>query len=206
MSKADFLASLDTEHQLLVAFYAPDDARSASVLSELGAFACRAAAHYPNLRLHRVNHKANPYLTARMLLTEVPELHYLVRPKDGEWTSYKIEIEAGGGSGSLSEFMASQGWALQMPEGGSAQRFCSPFNTCGLALGRIAEAGSILEDALPIPRWLALIVIPAIITLAGRVIIDGMYAADALVRSALRPGGGGGAQESPPGSDNKKRQ
>ncbi|KAJ2764530.1 hypothetical protein IWQ56_004450, partial [Coemansia nantahalensis] len=196
---ADFLTSLGTEHQLLVAFYAPDDAQSASVLSELGAFACRAAAHYPNLRLHRVNHKANPYLTARMLLTEVPELHYL-------WTSYKIETEAGGGSGSLSEFMAGQGWALQMPEGGSAQRFCSPFNTCGLALGRIAEVGSVVEDALPIPRWLALIVIPAIITLAGRVIIDGMYAADALVRSALRPGGGGGAQESPPGSDNKKRQ
>ncbi|KAJ2764954.1 hypothetical protein IWQ57_004974, partial [Coemansia nantahalensis] len=70
MSKADFLTSLGTEHQLLVAFYAPDDAQSASVLSELGAFACRAAAHYPNLRLHRVNHKANPYLTARMLLTE----------------------------------------------------------------------------------------------------------------------------------------
>ncbi|KAJ2697375.1 hypothetical protein H4R19_005669, partial [Coemansia spiralis] len=197
-------------HQMLVAFYAPDDADSEGVLSSLDGFASIAASHHPDLRLRKVNHREKPYLTARMLLLEIPELHYLVKPKDGEWTSYKIEIEAVNSPHTLAEFMASQGWRAQTPAGGSAQRFCSPFNFCGIALAALAEAGSALEDALPIPRWLALIVIPAIITLVGRVIIDGMYAADAFIRSTLRRGGNTGENGTKDGdracSNVKKKQ
>ncbi|KAJ1726675.1 hypothetical protein LPJ61_005026, partial [Coemansia biformis] len=171
MSKADFLVHLSAERPMLIAFYESGDALSESAVGELEAFAVQVATHHPDLHLRKVNHRNNPYLTARMLLTEIPELHLLLKDEGSEWTSYKIEI--GDEPGALAEFMDSQRWRTQAPVGGSAQMFCSPFNACGKTLAVIAEMGHALEAVLPLPRWLALIVIPAMITLVGRFIIQG---------------------------------
>ncbi|KAJ2784103.1 hypothetical protein H4R18_001325 [Coemansia javaensis] len=198
ITKAGFLERLDTEQTMLVAVYERGDAQSESVLSEIEEFAALAAAHYPDLHVSKVDHRDSPYLTARLLLTEIPELRLLVRDKDDQWAAYKIDTDDG--SEPVAEFVASRRWESREPVGGSAQMFCSPFNLCGRAMGAFAEYSSAFDAAVPIPRWLALIVIPALITLAGRFIIEAMYAADMYVRSAI------GAQPAPATAADKKRQ
>ncbi|KAJ2492290.1 hypothetical protein IWW37_001602 [Coemansia sp. RSA 2050] len=85
----------------------------------------------------------------------------------------------------MAHYMDNQLWLDEAPLGSQAQMYCSPFNLCGKTLAFIAEKSSLVESALPIPKWLAMILIPAIITFAGRFIIDGMYGAEEQIRNVL---------------------
>ncbi|KAJ1784663.1 hypothetical protein LPJ59_006308, partial [Coemansia sp. RSA 2399] len=53
-------------------------------------------------------------------------------------------------------------------------------------LAVIADKGSVVDQYIPLPRWLAVILIPALITFVGRFIIEGMYAVENQVRGVFR--------------------
>ncbi|KAJ2643686.1 hypothetical protein GGF44_001050 [Coemansia sp. RSA 1694] len=167
MTKASLLEYLDTKQSILISFYGTDSKESDKALSDFEVFAKEAATRYPDLQLGKVDFKQSPYLTARMLLTG----------------AYNMEISFG--AEEMVHYMDNQLWLDEAALGGKAQMYCSPFNFCGKSLAFIAEKSSAVEGALPIPKWLALILIPAVITFAGRFIIDGMYGAEERIRSAL---------------------
>ncbi|KAI9505711.1 hypothetical protein BX070DRAFT_220579 [Coemansia spiralis] len=184
ISKSDFLEKLDGQQNMLLNFYETGNEESDKVLKEFEAFAERAATRYPGLYLGKVDFKENPYLTARMLLTGIPELRLLVRDQAGKWSAYNPEISEG--ADELIEYMDNQHWYSAEPVGSKRQLYCSPFNFCGKLLAVIADKGSIVDRYIPLPKWLALIVIPALFTFAGRFIIEGMYAAEDRVRGFFR--------------------
>ncbi|KAJ1939431.1 hypothetical protein FBU59_004126 [Linderina macrospora] len=86
----------------------------------------------------------------------------------------------------LFEYLDNQQWLLESPVGDARQAYCSPFNLCGRTLAWIADSASVLEDIIPLPKWLAIIIIPALITFAGRFIIEAMYGAEEVVTNAFR--------------------
>ncbi|KAJ2335123.1 hypothetical protein GGI00_001524 [Coemansia sp. RSA 2681] len=167
MTKESFLEYLDTKQSILISFYGTNSKESDKALGDFEVFAKEAATRYPDLQLGKVDFKQSPYLTARMLLTG----------------AYNMEISFG--AEETVHYMDNQLWLDEAALGGKAQMYCSPFNFCGKLLAFIAEKSSAVEGALPIPKWLALILIPAVITFAGRFIIDGMYGAEERIRSAL---------------------
>ncbi|KAJ2740768.1 hypothetical protein H4S06_006031 [Coemansia sp. BCRC 34490] len=145
------------------------------------AFAKRAASRYPGLYVGKVNTKASPYLTARLLLTEIPELRLIIKDEEGKWIAYSPELPEN--ADELVEYMDSQRWYLAEPLGSRRQLYCSPFNFCGRVLAAIAETGDLVDQYIPLPKWLAVILIPALITFAGRFVIQGMYAAEEQIRA-----------------------
>ncbi|KAJ2736057.1 hypothetical protein H4R23_002089 [Coemansia sp. Cherry 401B] len=98
----------------------------------------------------------------------------------GVWAAYNIEIDKG--TDMVVEFMRSQHLHGQMSP---PPALCTPFNICGRALGWFAEASIAFDRMLPIPRWLAILLLPALSAFIGRFIIDGMYATETRVRSAI---------------------
>ncbi|KAJ2311672.1 hypothetical protein IWW54_002509 [Coemansia sp. RSA 2705] len=98
----------------------------------------------------------------------------------GVWAAYNIEIDKG--TDMVVEFMRSQHLRGQMSP---PPALCTPFNICGRALGWFAEASIAFDRMLPIPRWLAILLLPALSAFIGRFIIDGMYATETRVRSAI---------------------
>ncbi|KAJ2400856.1 hypothetical protein GGI10_006156, partial [Coemansia sp. RSA 2530] len=178
VTKESFLTYLDTKQSMLISFYQSDDGESDRALSDMYAFAEKAASQYPDLQLGKVDIRQNPYLTARMLLTGVPELRLLVK---GE----AYGMDGANSAEEIARYMDNQLWLDEAPLGGQAQMYCSPFNFCGKALGYIADKSSAMESVLPIPTWLAMLLVPAIITFAGRFIIDGMYGAEEQIRNIL---------------------
>ncbi|KAJ2109842.1 hypothetical protein IW146_006174 [Coemansia sp. RSA 922] len=183
MTKESFLTYLDTKQSMLISFYQKDNAESDKALSDFETFAKEAATRYPDLQLGKVDFKQSPYLTARMLLTGVPELRLLIKGEDSAWRAYNMEITFG--AEEMVHYMDNQLWLDEAPLGGQAQMYCSPFNFCGKALAFIADKSTAMESALPIPKWLAMLLVPAIITFAGRFIIDGMYGAEEQIRNLL---------------------
>ncbi|KAJ2037597.1 hypothetical protein H4S04_002585 [Coemansia sp. S16] len=167
MTKESFLTYLDTKQSMLISFYQKDSAESDKALGDFDTFAKEAATRYPDLQLGKVDFKQSPYLTARMLLTG----------------AYNMEITFG--AEEMVHYMDNQLWLDEAPLGGQAQMYCSPFNFCGKALAFIADKSTAMESALPIPKWLAMLLVPAIITFAGRFIIDGMYGAEEQIRNLL---------------------
>ncbi|KAJ2744751.1 hypothetical protein GGI20_002720 [Coemansia sp. BCRC 34301] len=167
MTKELFLKYLDTKQSMLISFYGADSKESDKALSDFDEFARKAVKRYPDLQLGKVDFKQSPYLTARMLLTG----------------AYNVEIPFD--ADEMVRYIDNQLWLDEAALGGKAQMYCSPFNFCGKALAFIADKSSAVEDVLPIPKWLALILIPAIITFAGRFIIDGMYGAEEWIRNFL---------------------
>ncbi|KAJ2011028.1 hypothetical protein GGI06_004694 [Coemansia sp. S85] len=174
VTKESFLTYLDTKQSMLISFYQSDDGESDRALSDMYAFAEKAASQYPDLQLGKVDIRQNPYLTARMLLTgEI----------DSAWRAYGMD--GANSAEEIARYMDNQLWLDEAPLGGQAQMYCSPFNFCGKALGYIADKSSAMESVLPIPTWLAMLLVPAIITFAGRFIIDGMYGAEEQIRNIL---------------------
>ncbi|KAJ2748780.1 hypothetical protein GGI19_005969 [Coemansia pectinata] len=167
MTKESFLTYLDTKQSMLISFYQKDSEESDKALGDFDTFAKKVVTRYPDLQLGKVDFKQSPYLTARMLLTG----------------AYNMEIEFG--AEEMVHYMDNQLWLDEAPLGGQAQMYCSPFNFCGKALAFIADKSSAMESALPIPKWLAMLLVPAIITFAGRFIIDGMYGAEEQIRNLL---------------------
>ncbi|KAJ2080324.1 hypothetical protein H4R24_003151 [Coemansia sp. RSA 988] len=180
VTKSEFLMLLQEEQDMIIGFYKEDDEDSERAIAKLGDFATQAVSTHPNMRLRKVNHKNSPYMTARLLLTRIPELRLLIKGGDHSWTAYSIDVDEG--SESIAEYISNRRWVSQEPIGSRAQMYCSPFNTCGKALAFIAENGSAAESVLPIPKWLAVILIPVLISYIGRFIINGMYAADGYIR------------------------
>ncbi|KAJ2910524.1 hypothetical protein GGI21_000780 [Coemansia aciculifera] len=168
---------------MLIGFYGDNSEESDKALSDFEQFAKKAATRYPDLQLGIVDYKQSPYLTARMLLTGVPELRLLVKGEDAAWRAYNVEATLS--AEEMIQYMDNQLWLDDTALGGQAQMYCSPFNFCGKALAFIADKSSAIESKLPIPQWLALILIPALITFAGRFIIDGMYGAEERIRNLL---------------------
>ncbi|KAJ2319045.1 spliceosomal snRNP assembly [Coemansia sp. RSA 2704] len=179
-TKADFFSFLATKQYILMGFYEEGDDESTAAIHGLNQFAASAAEDYPSMQLCKVNHQTNPYLTARMLLKTIPELRLLVKNIDGVWAAYNIEIDKG--TDMVVEFMRSQHLRGQMSP---PPALCTPFNICGRALGWFAEASIAFDRMLPIPRWLAILLLPALSAFIGRFIIDGMYATETRVRSAI---------------------
>ncbi|KAJ2768478.1 hypothetical protein GGI18_005587, partial [Coemansia linderi] len=167
VTKESFLTYLDTKQSMLISFYQSDDGESDRALSDMYAFAEKAALQYPDLQLGKVDIRQNPYLTARMLLTGA------------------YGMDGANSAEEMARYMDNQLWLDEAPLGGQAQMYCSPFNFCGKALGYIADKSSAMESVLPIPTWLAMLLVPAIITFAGRFIIDGMYGAEERIRNIL---------------------
>ncbi|KAJ1810596.1 hypothetical protein LPJ75_004199, partial [Coemansia sp. RSA 2598] len=100
----------------------------------------------------------------------------------GKWVSHSLDAEIS--AADLASYMDSQGWML--PSNNiQGQNFCTPFNFCGRILGDLAEKSIAFERALPIPKWLAMILIPALITFAGRFIIESMYSTEERLRAAV---------------------
>ncbi|KAJ2005769.1 hypothetical protein GGI04_001500 [Coemansia thaxteri] len=189
VTKESFLEYLDTKQSMLIGFYQLDKDESSKVLYSLNAFAKKAAARYPDLQVGKVDFKQNPYLTARMLLTGIPEMRLLIKGQgmlivllDTD-AAYNLEVIDD--AEELMEYMDNQLWLNEVPLGSQEQMYCSPFNFCGKMLGLFADKSSKIESVLPIPKWLALILIPALITFAGRFIIDGMYSAEEQIRNLL---------------------
>ncbi|KAJ2479368.1 hypothetical protein IWW56_003118 [Coemansia sp. RSA 2131] len=102
---------------------------------------------------------------------------------EGEWSAYTYDTDEG--VGGIADYIDNQRWHEQLPSDSLAYALCSPFNFCGKALAVFAEASIAFERILPIPRWLALLLIPSFMAFVGRFIIDGMYAAEDRVRSTL---------------------
>ncbi|KAJ1665558.1 hypothetical protein EV178_003063 [Coemansia sp. RSA 1646] len=184
VGKHEFLEKLQGEQSMLLNFYEDGNKESDEALKEFEAFAKRAAFRYPDLYIGKVNFKTNPYLTARLLLTGIPELRLIVKNQDGGWAAYNPEISEG--ADELVEYMDNQQWYLTEPVGSKQQLYCSPFNFCGKILAVIADKGSVIDKYVPLPKWLAVIMIPALITFAGRFIIEGMYATENRVRALFR--------------------
>ncbi|KAJ1952459.1 hypothetical protein GGI12_006239, partial [Dipsacomyces acuminosporus] len=136
------------------------------------------------MQLGKANTKTSPYLTARLLLTEIPQLRLLIKSEGGKWSVYSPEIADG--SEALLDYFDNQGWLDEVPVGGKAQLYCSPFNMCGKTLALIADKLNALEDLIPLPKWMVMILLPALVTFVGRFIIEGMYAAEAHIRDAYR--------------------
>ncbi|KAJ2610845.1 hypothetical protein H4S08_003428, partial [Coemansia sp. RSA 1365] len=155
---------------MIIGFYKDDDEDSEKVIAELNDFATQAVSFYPSMQLRKVNHKDSPYMTARLLLTRIPELRLLVKGSDHNWAAYNIDVDEG--SESIADYISNKRWILQEPIGSRAQMYCSPFNICGKVLAFIAEKGSAAENMLPMPRWLAVILVPALISFIGRFIIN----------------------------------
>ncbi|KAJ2504641.1 hypothetical protein GGI11_007292 [Coemansia sp. RSA 2049] len=181
VGKAEFLEQLHGKQSMLLNFYEDGNEESDMALKVFEAFAKRAASRYPGLYVGRVNTKASPYLTARLLLTEIPELRLIIKDEEGKWIAYSPEPPEN--ADELVEYMDSQRWYLAEPLGGRRQLYCSPFNFCGRALAAIAETGDLVDQYIPLPKWLAVILVPALITFAGRFIIQGMYAAEEQIRA-----------------------
>ncbi|KAJ1747683.1 hypothetical protein LPJ78_005126 [Coemansia sp. RSA 989] len=175
-TKHDFNTYLLTKQQVLMAFYENSDPESLQVMSKLEKV---SAASHPDLHICKVNHKNNPYLTARLLLTKVPEVHLLI--KDKQWSAYTIDMD--GEPSEIAERISKQ---LQNSHLDAGKNICTPFNFCGKMLATLAEASVAFDRILPLPRWLALLLIPAFMAYIGRFIIDGMYAMEARVKLAFR--------------------
>ncbi|KAJ1941299.1 hypothetical protein GGF37_003616 [Kickxella alabastrina] len=180
MSKNDFIEHLDTSGRVLIGFYEEGQEESSNMLSELSAFCALAADKHPDLQVSKINYQKSPYLTARLLLTSIPELRLLAKTKSGKWEAQSIDVTQT--AEELIEYMDSQAWVRRSSKN-QGQTFCTPFNVCGQTLGFIAEKSIALDSALPIPKWLAMILVPALITIAGRFIIDGMYSFEEWVRA-----------------------
>ncbi|KAI8322335.1 hypothetical protein GQ54DRAFT_297453 [Martensiomyces pterosporus] len=180
ISKADLFRYLDTKESILISFYEQGKKESDEASKEFEAFAAQASTKYPDLQLGKVNYKTNPYLAARFLLTEIPELRLLIKNEGGKWAAYSPAIAEG--SEELIDYLDNQNWLDESPIGSQMQLYCSPFNLCGASLAFIAEKVSGLDDLIPLPRWLAMILLPALFAFLGRFIIEGMYAAEGQVR------------------------
>ncbi|KAJ2864340.1 hypothetical protein FB639_005212, partial [Coemansia asiatica] len=100
----------------------------------------------------------------------------------GKWMSHSIDVDIS--VEGLSSYVDNQSWMLHAKDA-HVLTFCTPFNFCGRMLGALAEKSIALERALPIPKWLAMILIPALITFAGRFVIESMYSTEERVRTAL---------------------
>ncbi|KAJ2228623.1 hypothetical protein IWW45_006529 [Coemansia sp. RSA 485] len=175
LNKNTFFNNLSTGQTMLVGFTMKGQSESENMLDELEMFAGSAQDRYPDLEVYKVDQKMEPYLTARMLLENIPELHLLVRDSSGKWGSHAIDAEIS--AEDLISYMDNQGW-LQHSGGMQGSNICTPFNLCGRAFGAFAEKSVAFERALPIPKWLAVILIPALIAFAGRFIIESMYSAE----------------------------
>ncbi|KAJ2529274.1 hypothetical protein EV175_007382, partial [Coemansia sp. RSA 1933] len=132
VDKHKFLEKLQGEQSILLSFYDDGNEESDKAMSEFEAFAERAASRYPDLYVGKVNFKANPYMTARLLLTGIPQLRLVVKGQDGNWVAYNPEIAEG--ADELFEYMDNQQWYLDDPVGNRQQLYCSPFNFCGKVL------------------------------------------------------------------------
>ncbi|KAJ2722619.1 hypothetical protein GGI07_003206 [Coemansia sp. Benny D115] len=186
MSKADFVEHLKGEQSVVIGFYEQDHHESASMLDELEALAALAKLKHPELNVRKVNHAKSPYLTARMLLTSMPELHFIAKDVNGKWSARSLDPTQS--ATEIADYVSKR---LLERKRAAAPALCTPFNICGRALGFFAEKSSALDNALPIPKWLAMILIPALITLVGRFVIDGMYSAETWVRDSLAGTGTG---------------
>lgn len=184
LRKSEFLDYLESKESMLIAFYDDDDEKSENVLTELETFADEAATRYPNLVLRKVSFTKSPYLAARMLLSEIPELRLLIKDQNSEWAAYDVLFDDG--VDGVIEYMDKQMWYKSFPIGSRSVVPCSPFNACGKTLAFIAEQGNVIDEAIPLPRWLTVILVPAVIAFVGRFIIEGMYAAEESVRSLFR--------------------
>ncbi|KAJ1643984.1 hypothetical protein LPJ64_004297 [Coemansia asiatica] len=172
LNKSSFLSSLSTEKTMLIGFLEKGQDESERMLYELEMFAGSAQGRYPDLKV-------------------IPELHLLVRDSNGgKWKSHSIDVDIS--VEGLSSYVDNQSWMLHAKDA-HVLTFCTPFNFCGRMLGALAEKSIALERALPIPKWLAMILIPALITFAGRFVIESMYSTEERVRTALS-GSDNGAQ------------
>ncbi|KAJ2451157.1 hypothetical protein EV183_003790 [Coemansia sp. RSA 2336] len=177
-TKHDFNSYLLTKQQVLMAFYENSDPESLQVINKLEKV---SAISLPNLHICKVNHKSSPYLTARLLLTKVPEVRLLV--KDKQWVAHTIDMD--GEPHEIAERIHKQLQSSHLSADMSAQSICTPFNFCGKMLAALAEASVAFDRMLPLPRWLALLLVPAFMAYIGRFIIDGMYAMEARVKQAF---------------------
>ncbi|KAJ1884793.1 hypothetical protein LPJ81_007024, partial [Coemansia sp. IMI 209127] len=121
VGKHEFLEKLQGEQNILLNFYEEGNEESDKALKEFEAFAEHAASRYPDLYVGKVNFKANPYLTARLLLTGIPELRLIVKGQEGKWAAYSPEISEG--TDELVEYMDNQQWYLTEPVGGKQQMY-----------------------------------------------------------------------------------
>ncbi|ORX71371.1 hypothetical protein DL89DRAFT_124559 [Linderina pennispora] len=93
IAKAEFVEFLDSKSEsLLIQFYDTDIDESKAAMEEYEVFAEKAAVRYPDLVVRKVNYKKDNYLTARLLLMQIPELRLLIKGEVvARWPGLRIQ-------------------------------------------------------------------------------------------------------------------
>ncbi|KAJ2849325.1 hypothetical protein IWW36_002711 [Coemansia brasiliensis] len=100
-----------------------------------------------------------------------------------QWSAYTIDMD--GEPSEVAKQIDKYLQNNQLNADISVQSICTPFNFCGKMLAALAEASVAFDRILPLPRWLALLLVPAFMAYIGRFIIDGMYAIEARIKLGL---------------------